>query len=159
MHLTWCNCKCANCTALFRNSCTTIHECHSHLCASDFEVWDLLVLTLIYYSEWAGSESWEYKIAAVITRCHLKDLSLIEGRWVWTSTYEGWHSWTAPMFSLASCVQGRRVYSLMMPPSFYIIVSGLQNPTSLQFQKLHKLLSKWKNVCATMFWSILHRAL
>jgi hypothetical protein len=58
---------------LFHNSCTTIHECHSHLCASDFEVWDLLVLTIIYYSEWAGSESWEYKIAAVITRCRLKD--------------------------------------------------------------------------------------
>jgi hypothetical protein len=75
-----------------------------------------------------------------------KRLSLIEGRWVWASTCEGRHSWTAPMCALASCVQGRR--STVSWSHHHLHHSSRSAKSYLSaISKLHKL-SKWKNVCA-----------
>jgi hypothetical protein len=46
------------------------------------------------------------------------------------------------MFSLASCVQGRRCTVSWCHHPLCIIVFGLQNPTSLQFQNFTNLISE-----------------
>ncbi len=88
-----------------------------------------------------------------------KRLSLIEGRWVWASTYEEWHSWTAPCFLMQVVFRGEGVQSHDATITICIIVFGLQNPTSLQFQNFTNLVSEKMFVQQTMFWSILHRAI